>query len=174
MKKLFPLLFLFVSALFIFSCKDDDNYVDNDTYSAVYDYKGNFSYNTTDGWNYYRSLPITLYNSDVVLIYQQTDSTTDGAPIWTSLPAKYNPLVNNVTQEVYYDYDFSIHDFKIYVRGTFDLSAMASTYLDNQTFRVVIVPGYFGKSANGESLQNMSYEDVIKKFNIDDSHVKTL
>ena len=59
MKKFLPLLLLLVGSLFIFSCKDDDDvYVQVDVdYPAVYDLRNvNFSYNATDGWNYFRLL----------------------------------------------------------------------------------------------------------------------
>lgn len=178
MKKFWPLLILLISSLFIISCddKNNDDYVDHDTISTVYDYKGvNFTYNDEDGWNFYRTFPSgVMYNSDVVLIYLQTDTNTNGSPIWTPIPAKFNPTVNNVTQEVYYDFDFSVNDFKIYVRGTYDLAATPN-FINNQTFRVVLVPGGFGnKNANATDLRKMSYEDVIKKYNINDSNVTTL
>ncbi|WP_312195797.1 hypothetical protein [Epilithonimonas vandammei] len=168
-----PFLLLLVGSLFIFSCKDDDDdYVDNDTYSVVYDYSGvNFTYNDNDGWNYYRTLPVTMYNTDVMLIFMQTDTTTTGSPVWTPIPAKFNPVVNGTSQEVYYDNDFSISDFKIYVRGTFDLQMMASTFLNNKNFRVVLVPANY---SNKTDLRKLSYEEVTAKYNIDDSKVVKL
>lgn len=184
MKKFWTILLLLISGIFIFSCKDDDDnyvstptpYVDNDTIATVYDYTGNFSFDTTNGWNFYRTLPSSLvvYDSDVMLIYQKTGTTTDNYPIWQSIPATYYPVVGGVSQQVYYDYDFSVHDFMIYAQGSYDLTATPQ-YLNNQTFRIVMVPGAYGlggKTAN--DLKNLSYEEVIKKFHIDDSHVKSL
>ena len=86
MKKFWPLLLLLVSSLFIMSCdkRDDNNYVDHGTISTVIDYKNvNFSYDNSIGWNFYRTFTsdVKVYNSDVVLIYLQTDTSKTGAPV---------------------------------------------------------------------------------------------
>jgi hypothetical protein len=174
MKKFLPLLLLLVTSVFIFSCKDDNDDVQvNVDYPAVYDLKNvNFTYNQNDGWNYFQSFTRPMLSQDIVLIYLQTDTTSNGNPVWTALPAKFNPAVG---EEVYYDFDFTVNDFKIYTRATFDLSQQASLYLNNKTFRVVLVPAVFGnKNTNATDIHKMTYEEVIKKYNINDSKVGTL
>lgn len=176
MKKFLPLLLLLISSIFIFSCKDDDDDVQVQVdYPAVYDLKNvTFGYNDTDGWNYLKGFDRPMLSQDIVLIYLQTDATDTGSPVWTPLPAKFNPNVNGIVQEVYYDFDFTMNDFKIYARGSFDLSLMASTFLNNKTFRVVLVPAVFGNGKNSVDPRTLSYEEVIAKYNIDDSKVGTL
>lgn len=174
MKKFWPFLLLLISSMVIWSC-DRDNKVDNDTISSVLEYPNvNFSYNNDDGWNFYKtfgSLPVS--NSDVALIYLKTDTSKNGSPIWTPLPAKFNPVVNNVSQEVYYDFDFTVNDFKVYVRGTYDLSTTPN-FLNGQTFRVVLVPGGFANKGVKEDLSKLSYDEVIQRYNINDSNVKII
>lgn len=178
MKKFLPFLLLLVASVFIFSCKDDDDdYVPVEVdYPAVYDLQNvNLGYNNDDGWNYSKGFNRPMLSQDIVLIYIQTGTTTSGNPIWTALPATFNPSVNGIIEQVYYDFDFTINDFKIYARGTFDLSMMSSTFLNNRTFRVVLVPAVYGnKNANTSDLSKMSYEEVIAKYKIDDSKVGTL
>lgn len=177
MKKFLPLLLLLVSSVFIFSCKDDNDDIQQVQvdYPAVYDLKNvTLGYNDNDGWNYSKGFERSMLSQDIVLIYLQTDATTTGSPVWTPLPAKFNPLLNGNVQEVYYDFDFTMNDFKIYARGSFDLSLMASTFLNNKTFRVVLVPAVYGKNSNNADLSKMTYEEVIAKYKINDSKVGTL
>jgi isocitrate/isopropylmalate dehydrogenase len=54
----------------------------------------------------------------------------------------------------------SVEDFTIYAGGTDDLSATPQ-YIDNQTFRIVIVPGSFSAAINKNS-----YADVMAALNM--------
>ena len=55
----------------------------------------------------------------------------------------------------------------IYAGGTYDLSTTPQ-YLNNQTFRVVLVPAVYVKNGTSEDLKKLSYEEIIAKYNIDD------
>jgi len=70
-----------------------------------------------------------------------------------------------------YDYDFSREDFKIYAGGTYNL-ALSPAYITNQTFRIVIIPGYFSSKKQAVDLND--YNAVIKAYGLDDTHVKVL
>ena len=73
--------------------------------------------------------------------------------------------------ELDYDYDFSRIDFTIFAVGNYDIST-SPELLNNQTFRVVIIPGNFAnKSSN---IKEMDYDTLIAKYNIDDSKVKVM
>ena len=74
---------------------------------------------------------------------------------------------------MYYDFDFTVNDFRVYVRGSYDLQATPN-FLNGQNLRVVLVPGGFANKSSKVVLSKMSYQDVIKKFNINDSNVPTL
>ena len=171
MKKFLPLLLLLVTSVFIFSCKDDNDDVQvNVDYPAVYDLKSiNFSYNATDGWNYFQSFTRPLLDQDYVVIFRQS-GTSNGSPVWQQIPRTLY-----LTQgELDYDFDFSKNDFAIYAGGTYDISTTPQ-YINNQTFRVVLVPAVFGnKNAAASELSKMTYEQIIAKYNIDDSKVGTL
>jgi hypothetical protein len=73
-------------------------------------------------------------------------------------------------EELDYDFDFSAVDFTIYAGGTYDLSETPQ-FIQNQTFRIVIIPGYFSKNTD---LDLNDYNSVIKAFGIDDSKVTVL
>ncbi|MCG2792414.1 MAG: hypothetical protein L6262_02550 [Weeksellaceae bacterium] len=171
MKKFFPLLLLMMASVLILSCNnDDDNYVPVEVdYPAVYDLNVNFSYNTTDGWNYYQKFNQPLLDQDYVTIFRQS-GTESGTPVWQQIPRTlYLPQ-----GELDYDFDFTKYDFLIYAGGTYDLTTTPQ-YLNNQKFRVVLVPAVFGgKTTNITDLSKMSYEQIISQYQIDDSKVKTL
>jgi hypothetical protein len=87
-------------------------------------------------------------------------------PIWQLIPR----TLFLDEGELDYDYDFSAVDFTIYAGGTFNI-ATTPQFINNQTFRIVIIPGYFSK---GSSIDYNDYNAVIKAFNIDDSNVTVL
>lgn len=158
--------------LFIMSC--DRNNVDNDTYSTVYDINENFVKSGTSNSLYGINKQFTnaLYNSDVVLIYRQ-DGTSEGSPIWKLLPKTYF-----LTQgELDYSFDFTKNDVQIYANANFDMvaqdAAFKNSYLNNQKFRIVIVPASFG-ARNSSGVNHDDYNAVIKYYKINDSKVKSL
>lgn len=130
----------------------------------------NFSYNATDGYNIYRTLNPVIFQSDVILIYRLTGTINPTTPVWQQIPR----TLYTSKGELDYDFDFSKQDFTIYAGGNYDLS-LTPEFLNNQTFRIVIVPGAF--SSTGKSTAKPDYSDynaVIKRYNIDDSNVKRL
>lgn len=169
MKKLFPFLLLFITSFILFNCKEDDEVQVHVDYPAVYDLRNvNFSYNATDGWTYGQSFKNPLLDQDYVVIFRQT-GTSGNAPVWQQIPR----TLYLDQGELDYDFDFSKNDFMIYAGGTYDLSTTPQ-YLNNQTFRVVLVPAVYGKNATWEDLKKLSYEEIIAKYNIDESKVGTL
>ena len=169
MKKLFPLLMVAIFGFMMISCERTE-YVENPAdYPAVYDLKNvNFSYNATDGWNYGQSFKNPMLDQDYVVIFRQT-GTSGNAPVWQQIPR----TLYLDQGELDYDFDFSKNHFMIYAGGTYDLSTTPQ-YLNNQTFRVVLVPAVYGKNATLEDLKKLSYEEIIAKYNIDESKVGTL
>lgn len=169
MKKLFPFLLLFITSFILFNCKEDDEVQVQVDYPAVYDLRNvNFSYNATDGWSYGQSFKKPLLDQDYVVIFRQT-GTSGNASVWQQIPR----TLYLDQGELDYDFDFSKNDFMIYAGGTYDLSTTPQ-YLNNQTFRVVLVPAVYGKNATLEDLKKLSYEEIIAKYNIDESKVGTL
>lgn len=172
MKKLLPLLFLFIASAFVLSCNDDDdNYVDVQVdYPAVYDLRNvNFTNSPTLGWVYSQSFTRPMLDQDYVVIFRQA-GIDNGNPVWQHIP---RTLYLN-EGELDYDFDFTKNDFAIYAGGNYDISTTPQ-YLNNQTFRVVLVPAEFGnKNSNSSDISKLSYEELIRKYNIDDSKVGTL
>jgi len=118
----------------------------------------------TDGYTIYRALNPKIFASDVVLIYRMRGTIDANTPIWQLIPRTlFLPQ-----GELDYDFDFSKEDFTIYAGGNYDLSTTPS-YLNNQTFRIVIVPGSFSTSINKNN-----YADVITALNIKESQIQNI
>ena len=165
MKKYFSLFLIALFGLVAVSCdtRNDDPIQDYDTYSITYDITNvNFEYNATDGYYISRTFNNPLFNTDVLLVYRKSGSTSNGSPVWQQIP---RTLYISATQELDYDFDFTANDVMIYAGGNYDISTTPS-YLNNQTFRIVQVPASAGKNAN---VDFSDYNSVIKHFNIDDS-----
>lgn len=149
--------------LFMLSCDNRDEIINNpdsDTYSVVIDLNNVNFQNTGSGYFISRTFQNTLFDSDVVLIYRQDGTTSNGSPVWQLIPRTlYLPQ-----GELDYDFDFSKFDIKIYADGTYDL-ALTPQYINNQSFRVVIVPASFKTTVDLND-----YDAVIKAYGIDDSN----
>jgi len=168
MKKI-ALLLVFIGFLSLQSCTTNDNTSDNDTISEVFELRNvNFNYNSIDGYTIYRTLSPQIYASDVLLIYRMSGTIDANTPIWQQIPRTlFLPQ-----GELDYDFDFSKQDFTIYAGGTYDL-ATTPTYINNETFRIVIVPAYFSNKMSGK-VDFSDYNAVIKAFNINDKNIKQL
>ena len=111
---------------------------DSATSREVFELKNvNFT-NSGNGYQIYQTLNPKIYASDVILIYRLSDQINNTTPVWQPIPRTLF-----LTQgELDYDFDFSKQDFTIYAGGTYNLN-LTPSYINNQTFRIVIVPGAF-------------------------------
>lgn len=172
MKKI-TLLIAFIGMIALQSCtvnEENDN-VDNDTIAEVFELRNvNFSYNSsTGGYFIYRSLNPPIYASDNILIYRMSDLIDSNTPVWQLIP---RTVYFGNGDELDYDYDFSKEDFTIYANGTYDLSETPE-YIFNQTFRIVIIPGYFS-SRRAVQVDFNDYNAVIETFGINPNNIKNL
>ncbi len=135
--------------------------------SEVFEIKNvNFG-NSGSGYRIRQTLNPKIFASDVLLIYRLSGTIDATTPIWQSIPRTlFLPQ-----GELDYDFDFSKEDFTIYADGTYPLNTTPS-YINGQTFRIVIVPGAFSNKSSVSRI--LSYEEAIAKYKIDDSKVKIL
>lgn len=168
MKRFIPLLLVAIFSITTYSCKNDDD-VPMTEYPQVYDLTNvNFEL-IDDVYTVARTINNPMYDSDVMLIYRQDGTTTNGSPIWRPLPIT---LYFDGGDELDYVYDFSAYDFQIYAGSNFPIDG--SPYIRNQTFRVVLVPAAFGNKNADNQVDYNDYESVIRYFNIDDTNVGVL
>jgi len=142
--------------------------------SEVYDLKNvNFGKINVNEYSIYKTLNPLLFDGDVILVYRLAGTIDASTPIWEQIPRTFYLSQGNLN----YDFDFSKEDFTIYASGNYDLS-LTPSYINNQTFRIVIVPGNDPIVMTAKSSQKKvdfsDYNAVIKAYNIDDSNVKVL
>lgn len=124
----------------------------------------NFGFSSQFGYSIYRELTPPILNSDVMLIYRMDGTINSSTPIWQQIP---RTLYLN-QGELDYDFDFSRVDFTIYADGTYDLETTPQ-FLDNQTFRIVIIPGYFSGR-----MDYSNYEQVMAMYGLTEADVKQM
>lgn len=173
MKKALVYFLVLVSMVFT-ACMGPQGMQGDTGYSAeseVFELRNvNFDYNAIDGYTIYRSLNPQIYASDNVLIYRMSSTINSQTPVWQLIP---RTLFLGNGQELDYDFDFSKQDFTIYAGGNFDLATMP-VYLTNQTFRIVIIPGYFSNKSAQKQIDFADYSAVVKAYHIQESKVKPL
>ena len=161
MKKI-TLILAFIGMITLQSCtvnEDNVNGIDNDTIGEVFEYTNvNFLPNSyTVVLNY----PHTIYSSDMVLVYRLS-GVVSGTDVWKLMPETY--YFSDGTLDFGYDFDFTQYDVNLFMHG-FDLAGVSSNYRTNQVFRIVIVPGYFGKHApSKDKSAYQDYEHVVATF----------
>jgi len=165
MKKFFPILLLAFVSLFIFSCDNNDDVVgDGDTYSQMRDVTGSF----TSANSYAFTQGINIESTDVVLVYRKEGTA------WQQLPYTWYLDSSTSTSARKFDYNFVFDSQNVQIRidnPNFNLSPVSSTevgnYLNNQTFRIVLVPASSGKT----NIDYSDYNAVVKYYNLDESKV---
>jgi len=167
MKKIL-LLFTALGALTLSSCSNDDD-VKSDTIGEVFEVNNVFF---TAAGNYSITVPLdpVIYNNDVVLVYRLTGSDAQGNDVWSITPN----IVYNDAGEARYTSDFSINSVVIYLDSDYDIT-LTPQLLQNQVFRIVIVPGSSNGQAKSAKVADYSdYNAVIKQYGINESNIKTL
>lgn len=104
----------------------------------------------------------------MVLVYRLFD-VVNGVDVWRTLPqAVYLPQ-----GELDYNFDFTKNDVNIFLDSDFSLTTLSSSWTQSQVFRVVIIPGYFSNK-NASYVDFSNYNEVVKRYNITDSQIKTI
>jgi hypothetical protein len=169
MKKFLPILLLAFVSLFIFSCDNDDDVIqDSDTVAVMKDATGTFT--SVDG--YKLIMDINIQSTDVVLVYRRDPNASNA---WQLIPKTY---YLSGGRELDYNFLFSTQEVEIYT-DRIDYNTLSTSernqYLNNQTFRVVLVPanatGKNSKSAKSAGVDYNDYNAVVKYFNLNDSNV---
>jgi hypothetical protein len=117
------------------------------------------------------STPTGMLSGDNILVYELV--STSGADSWALLPQVY--YFNNGLETAQYNYTFSKNRVTVFIDGSLsDFSQLPSSFRLGKTFRVVIIPGDDGINAKMAKTNNLDYNAVIAKYNIDDTNVKKL
>lgn len=103
-----------------------------------------------------------VYPADVPLVYIKWEEDDNGTFIWRPL----NQTAYLDAGILTYEYDFTQGDFSLFLGGNIaDLSSLDGAYLNDQLFRVVVVPAEFLETAR---LKSKSYEAITSAFGIEE------
>ena len=146
------LILAFIGMITLQSCSNDKT--DNNTISEVFELRNiNFGFDAQNGYTIYQTLNPQIRLDDVILIYRLSGTIDPSTPIWQQIP---RPLYLS-QGELDYDFDFSL----------------TPNYITNQTFRIVIIPGYLSNKMKS-SIDLSDYNAVVNAFHIDPSKIKVL
>lgn len=163
MKHLFSFFMIALMGLFVVSCDNSDDRgggTDYDTYPVMRDATGTF--NASNGYTLTQS--ITMSSSDVALVYRNINSGQGGSAVWQLIP-KTEYLSDG--RELDYNFLFNNQSVEIYTEANFDQATMSSSektlYLNNQTFRIVLVPA----SSSAATMDHSNYNAVMGALKAD-------
>ena len=73
-----------------------------------------------------------IYSDEVILVYRRWSNNT-----WRLLP---QTVFFENGNELDYNFDFTQNDVSIFLDSTLDLNTLGAEWIQNQTFRIVIIP----------------------------------
>lgn len=179
MKKILPLILLAGVGFLTYSCdnSNDDPVVvnpgkDNDTFPLMFDAPGTFSASN----NYSLIADISIEPTDVVLVYRRAGDA------WQQIPKTVyvDPATSASPRRFEYNFVFSNKAVQVRIENqNFLLSTLttdqANDFLNNQTFRIVLVPADpVKKTAKASTVDFSDYNAVVKHYNLDESKIKTI
>jgi hypothetical protein len=105
-----------------------------------------------------------------VLAYRFDGQTNIGngefADIWTPLPQ--NIFYQDGTGDIFqYNFNYTFVDIQFIIDGNFDLTTIGGEYINNQTFRIAIVPAEFGTA-------DLSMEDLLSGIDVNPIDIQKL
>lgn len=123
--------------------------------SSAFELEVNFT--NDDNYEITESYGFDVFPSDITLVYILWE--TDGKDIWRLLPQSVF-FDDGVLQ---YNYDFTDVDVRIFLEGNINLGTLDASWLQNQVFRVVVVP-----ADNVGRLDYSDYEGVTRMLGLKD------
>lgn len=129
----------------------DGGIITSSAFEIEVDFTNDGNYEITESYGF-EVLPY-----DVTLVYILWE--TDGKEIWRLLPQSVF-FDDGVLQ---YNYDFTDVDVRIFLEGNVNLSTLDASWLQDQVFRVVVVP-----ADNVGRLDYSDYEGVTQMLGLED------
>ncbi|MBW6535268.1 MAG: hypothetical protein K0B11_09675 [Mariniphaga sp.] len=136
---------------------------------SVFEIEGDFT--SQNDYMLYFQFPsnITVYDTDVVLVYILWDIAEDisGNPVdvWRLLPQTVVLRNENTGNDevLQYNFDYTFADVQVFLEGTIDFSTLLPAETDNQVFRIVVFPADF---ITQKSLDVSDYSMMMKSLGI--------
>ena len=140
---LFALTFLFIA------CEGDpgqDGLDGGQIVSSAFEITIDF--NDANNYEFIELYGFDVYPSDVTLVYILWE-TADDQDIWRLLPQS---TTFNDGSTLTYNFDFTQSDVRFFLDGTTDFNTLETVWIQNQIFRVVVVPA--------DNVSRVDYSDI--------------
>ncbi|WP_445719021.1 hypothetical protein [Flavobacterium sp.] len=105
----------------------------------------------------------------MILVYHLYD-VVGGEDVWRLMPQTYYFSGGG---ELDYNFDFTRYDVSIFLDANFPLIDLSSVWTQNQTFRIVIIPGYFS-NRSATQVDFNDYNAVIEAYGINPASIKRI
>ncbi|MFT4733582.1 MAG: hypothetical protein ACI9DJ_001823 [Algoriphagus sp.] len=126
-------------------------------YASAIELIGDFT--PENGFQIVEAFGFDVFPADVPLVYIRWEET-QSTEIWRPVPQTAYLDQGVLT----YNFDFTQDDFSIFLDGTIkDFATIDGAYLNDQVFRVVVVPAAFLETAR---IASKSYEAITSTFGI--------
>ena len=172
------LLLLFILSLFIVACEGDEGPAGpqgppgTNILGQVFEVTVNFTPS-----NDYRSViefpqDIEVFESDIVMVYlleTQVDDPSGPVDVWAPLPQSF--FLDN-GGELVYNFNHTFLDVSLFLDGNVNLDTVPFDFIENQVFRIAILPADFANDSNVSLFDYNSVQSQLK--NNSDFQVKSL
>ncbi|WP_338645733.1 hypothetical protein V5J73_10640 [Flavobacterium sp. KS-LB2] len=164
MKKI-TLFLVFIGMMTLQSCEvtEINDTVDNDTISEVFEVTTSF--NSNNNYTTLVTFNPPIYSSDVVLVYHLYD-TVNGEDIWKLMPQTYYFSDGG---ELDFNFDYTRYNVNIFLSANFSLNTLPSSWTQNQTFRIAVIPANFAATVNKNNI-----DAVMSALKVDKTEIQKI
>jgi len=109
---------------------------------------------------------VVLLPDDVVLMYR-LEEVNNGLDVWRQLPQPF------FSEEglLYYNFDFTQSDYSILVEPEFEASLVPIDLVQNQIFRIVVIPANLGLSSK---MDKSNIDAVMRSLGIEEKDIQKI
>ncbi len=109
---------------------------------------------------------VILLPDDVVLMYR-LEEVNNGLDVWRQLP---QPFFSDQGL-LYYNFDFTQNDYSVLVEPEFNASLVPADLVQNQIFRIVVIPADLGLSSK---MDKSNIDAVMRSLGIEEKDIKKI
>lgn len=109
---------------------------------------------------------VVLLPDDVVLMYR-LEEVNNGLDVWRQLP---QPFFSDQGL-LFYNFDFTLNDYSILLEPEFDASLVSTELVQNQVFRIVVIPADLGLASK---MDKSNIDAVMRSLGIEEKDVKKI